>query len=88
VRDFFLCGGAAKSLSAWAESEAETEYLLSHRATLGSVVFDPCLGSSTTLKAIAIDQDPGAIALTKERWRESRAKRTASAQVLEGRSPC
>jgi hypothetical protein len=49
VRDFFQDDGAAKSLPAWAEGEAETEYFLSHMATLGSVVCDPCCGSPTTL---------------------------------------
>ena len=89
VRDFFQGGGAEKASHAWQEGEAETEYFLSHLAKPGSVVCDPCCGSSTTLyvarrlgyKAIGIDQDPGAIALSKERLRESRSKTEAPAEV-------
>lgn len=89
VRDFFQGGGAEKASHAWQEGEAETEYFLSHLAKPGSVVCDPCCGSSTTLavarrlghKAIGIDQDPGAIALSKERLGERQAKRRAPAKV-------
>jgi ParB-like chromosome segregation protein Spo0J len=49
VRDFFQGGGAEKSSHAWQEGEAETEYFLSHLTKAGSVVCDPCCGSSTTL---------------------------------------
>jgi hypothetical protein len=37
------------------------------------------------MSAIGIDQDPGAIALTRERLRELPAKRAAPAEVIAGR---
>ena len=93
VRDLVQGGGAQKEAHAWQEGEAETEYFLSHLAQPGAVVCDPCCGSGTTLavarhlefKAIGIDQDPGAIALSMERLQESRATRKSPTKVLAGR---
>ena len=89
IRDFFQGGGSEKASHVWQEGEAETEYFLTHLAKSSSVVCDPCCGSSTTLliarrlgyEAIGIDQDPGAIAITKERLAEKKAKRMALPEV-------
>ena len=92
IRDFFQGGGAEKPSHAWQEGEAETEYFLSHLAQPGAVVCDPCCGSGTTLavarrlglRAIGMDQDHGAIALSKERLQESVSKRKCPGKVLAG----
>jgi len=73
----------------WEQPEQECEYYLSHLLPPGSRVLDCCCGSGTTLvvarrlgmEAIGIDQDSEAISLTKERLRESRAKKAAPASV-------
>jgi hypothetical protein len=54
MRDSFQGDGAAKSLTAWAENESEAGYFLSHLATLGSLVCDPCFRFSTTLAVTAL----------------------------------
>jgi hypothetical protein len=56
MRDYFHGYGASKNHPAWAESESETGYFLSHLATPGSVVCDPCGGSSTPLAVTALSQ--------------------------------
>ena len=93
VRDFFQGGGAEKASHAWQEGEAETEYFLTHLPKAGSVVCDPCCGSGTTLavarrlglRAIGMEQDHGAIALSRERLQESSATRKSPAKVIAGR---
>ena len=89
VRDFFQGDGVQKGMHLWQEGEPETEYFLSHLVKPGSVVCDPCCGSSTTLavarrlglRAVGIDRDPGAIALSKERLRGDRAREAATSKT-------
>jgi hypothetical protein len=89
VRDFFQGGGSEKDNHAWQEGEAETEYFLKHLAKTGSIICDPCCGSSTTLavarrlglKSIGIDQDAGAIALSRQRLSADRASGRRPAEV-------
>jgi site-specific DNA-methyltransferase (adenine-specific) len=78
VRDHFQGQGVEKDRHAWQEGEAETEYSLTHLVPPNGVVLDPCCGSGTTLVvarrlalvATGIDQDQGALALTRARLRE------------------
>jgi len=84
---------AFKNNHNWEQPEEECEYYLSHIVPAGSsVVLDPCCGSGTTLKvarrlgfrAVGIDQDPEAIALTKERLQETLTKRGTPTKVPAG----
>ena len=93
VFDLLEGTGREKSRHELEQNEHECEYYLSHLVPRGSVVLDCCCGSGTTLavarrlgmSSIGIDEDPGAIALTRERLGESPLSRKSLAKVAAGR---
>lgn len=93
VFDLLEGSGREKSRHEFEQNEQDCEYYLSHLVPRGALVLDCCCGSGTTLavarrlgmRAVGIDEDPGAIALTKERLGESRSTRKDLAKVAAGR---